>query len=425
MVYVVSKDGKPLMPCKEVVARLLLKDKKAKVLRREPFTIKLLVESGNHTQPLRVGIDVGSKHIGVAVTDEQQRIVYMSEVMPRDDIKTKMTQRRTYRRNRRNRKTRYRAPRFNNRKTSKRVGRLPPTLVSKIHSHVKELNFVKKILPIGNEPVFEVGKFDMALMQHPELASEKVKHWGYQKGACYGFSNMKAMVRTRDGYKCCLCHGASKDSRLEVHHIVYRSNGGTDVPQNLVTLCHTCHTALHAGEIEHTFKPKKNLNLKDASQMNVIGSQLQKLYPEAIITNGYVTAANRELLNIKKEHYTDACVIATGGKPFTICSRLYLKRCNPEGDFQQTFGAHSEKTVPAGKIQGFMKFDKVRYLGGSYFIKGRMSSGFAILMDVNGDAVKFENAPKGWKTPKLCNLKRIGARKSWMITSEAVIPSIV
>ena len=112
MVYVISKNGKPLMSCKNVIARLLMKDGKAKVIRCEPFTIKLNYETREYTQPLTLGIDTGSGTLGAAVVDNNGNVVYASKVVVRNDIKTKMDQRRKYRRNRRSRKTRYRKADF-------------------------------------------------------------------------------------------------------------------------------------------------------------------------------------------------------------------------------------------------------------------------------------------------------------------------
>ena len=111
MVYVISKDNKPLMPCSNAIARLLLKQKKAKVKRRCPFTIKLLYDTTTYIQDLTLGVDTGSSHIGAAVSDSKGNILYMSDVKIRNNIADKMTRRAKYRRNRRNRKTRYRKAR--------------------------------------------------------------------------------------------------------------------------------------------------------------------------------------------------------------------------------------------------------------------------------------------------------------------------
>lgn len=414
MVYVISQKGKPLMPCSNLIARLLLKQGKAKVNKCEPFTIKLTYEATNYTQGLTLGVDTGSGTIGTAVSKDNGDIVYMSEVVVRNDITNKMTQRAKYRRNRRNRKTRYRQARWLNRANSIKNDRFSPTMQSKLHSHVKEIEYIKSILPI-TEMVFETGQFDTHLMKNPSLANPKIKHWGYQKGTNYGFENTKAMVLNRDNYTCQYCKGKHKNSKLEVHHIVFRSQGGSDEESNLITLCHTCHKDLHSEKINPKLSGKTKGNLKYATQMNSIRRQLFRLYPNAIETFGYVTKTNRLHLGVDKEHYYDACTIATQGNTFIVKGNLYKKKCVPDGDFQKTKGVRSEQPVVTNKICGFRKFDKVRYFGNDYFIKGRMSTGYAILMDIDGNKVDFSTMPKGYKTPKLNNCKRIMARSTEMI----------
>lgn len=419
MVYVISQDNKPLMPCSNVIARLLLKQGKAKVKRREPFTIKLTCETTNYTQDLTLGVDTGSGTIGTAVSKNNGDIVYMAEIVIRNDITEKMTQRAKYRRNRRNRKTRYRKARWLNRANSNRNDKFSPTMQSKLHSHVKEIEYIKSILPV-TEMVFETGQFDTHLMKKPSLANPKIRHWGYQKGTNYGFENTKAFVLNRDNYTCQCCKGKHKDSKLEVHHIVFRSQGGSDEESNLITLCHTCHKDLHSGKINPKLSGKVKGNLKHATQMNSIRKQLFKLYPKAIETFGYVTKANRLHLGVDKKHYYDACTIATQGNAFNVKSNLYIKRCVSDGDFQKTKGVRSEQPIVTDKIYGFRKFDKVRYLGKNYFIKGRMSTGYAILMDIDGNKVDFSEMPRGFKTPKLSNCNRVSARTTQMIQTVAI-----
>lgn len=421
MIYVLSKNGQPLMPTnRHGKIRHLLKDGKAKVVSRCPFTIKLLYDSTTHTQNLTLGVDTGSGTLGTAVSDDNGDIVYMSKVVVRNNVTDKMTQRAKYRKNRRNRKTRYRKARWLNRKNSIKTGRFSPTMISKLHSHSKEIEFVKSILPITTL-VLETGQFDMHLMKNPALADPNVRRWGYQKGVNYGFENTKAMVLNRDNYTCQCCKGKHKDSKLEVHHIVFRSQGGTDEESNLITLCHTCHKDLHNGKITFQFTGKKKGTLKYATQMNSIRCQLLKQYPEAIETFGCVTKANRLSIGIEKDHHLDACVIASQGLPVTIKTNLlYLKKSVSKGDFQQTKGIRSEQPITTGKICGFRKYDKVKYFGKEYFIKGRMSTGYAVLMDINGEKVDFSHFPRGFKTPKLSNCKRITARTSQMIQAVAI-----
>ncbi len=263
--------------------------------------------------------------------------------------------------------------------------------------------------------------FDTHLMKNPLLALDSVKHWGYQKGVNYGFENTKAMVLNRDNYTCQYCKGKHKDNKLEVHHIVYRSQGGSDEESNLITLCHTCHKDLHNGKITPKFSGKKKGTLKYATQMNSIRCQLLKYYPEAIETFGMVTKANRLSIGIPKDHHLDACVIASGLNPIVIKTNwLYLKKAISKGDYQQTKGIRSEQPITTSKICGFRKFDKVRYFGKEYFIKGRMSTGYAILTNIDGNKIDFSTMPKGYKTPKLNNCKRITARNSQMIQAVAI-----
>lgn len=421
MVYVLNKNGQPLMPTnRHGKIKHLLKSGKAKVVKRCPFTIKLLYESTNHTQNLTLGVDTGSGTIGIAVSDDNGNIVYMSKVVVRNDISDKMTQRSKYRRNRRNRKTRYRKARWLNRKNSIKSDRFSPTMISKFHSHIKEIEFVKFILPITTL-VLETAQFDTHLMKNPSLANPKVRHWGYQKGINYGFENTKAMVLNRDNYTCQCCKGKHKDSKLEVHHIIFRSQGGSDEESNLITLCHTCHKDLHSGKINPNFKGKKKGTLKYATQMNSIRCQLLKQYPDAIETFGYVTKANRLSIGIPKDHHLDACVISSGLNPITIKTNLlYLKKSVSKGDYQRSKGVRSEQPITTGKICGFRKFDKVKYFGKEYFIKGRMSTGYAILMDIDGNKIYFSTMPKGYKTPKLSNCKRVASRKT-VLCIQAVV----
>lgn len=122
MVYVLNKEGKPLMPTnRHGKVRHLLETGKAKVVSKEPFTIKLLYGSTNYVQDLTLGVDTGSGTFATAVTDKNDNVVYTSEVELRNDVTDKMKQRNKYRRNRRNRKTRYRKARFLNRKNSKKI----------------------------------------------------------------------------------------------------------------------------------------------------------------------------------------------------------------------------------------------------------------------------------------------------------------
>ena len=412
LVYVLKQNGQPFMPTERFgKVRRLLKEGKAKIVRREPFTIKLLYEPETDVvQECYCGVDTGSKHIGVAVVGND-KVLYQSQTELRDDIKRKINFRRMYRRNRRSRKTRYRKPRFLNRRNSIRKDRLPPSVKHKVQAHINEIEFCKKILPVSDENIIlEVSQFDTALMKNPNLINEKIRKWGYQKGFNYGYSSRREAVLHRDNYTCQCC--GKKNCRLEVHHIKFRRNGGTDDEENLITLCKECHDGVHAGTVVLNKKPKKSKNLKHATYMSIIRSQLLKIYPQAIETFGFVTSENRNHLKLKKDHYIDACVIASGGLDFKELDVIYRKRRVSKGDYKLTQGVRGEQKLPTGKIKGFKKFDKVKYLGEEYFIKSRKSVGYTILMDIFGNEVDFSFVPRGNKIPKLSNCRRISARRS-------------
>ena len=416
LVYVLKQNGQPFMPTERFgKVRRLLKEGKAKVVRRELFTIRLLYEPETDVvQECYCGVDTGSKHIGVAVVGND-RVLYQSQTELRSDIKGKMYRRRISRCNRRNRKTRYRKSRFLNRRNSIKKDRLPPSVKHKVQAHIDEIEFCKKILPIS-DLILEVSQFDTALMKSPNLMNEKVRHWGYQQGFNYGYSSRRSAILHRDNYTCQCC--GKKNCRLEVHHIKFKSNGGTDDEENLITLCEDCHKGIHAGTVELNKKPKKSKGLKHATHMSIIRSQLLKKYPDAIETFGFVTSENRNHLKLEKDHYIDACIIASGGLEFKELDVIYRKRRVSKGDYQVTRGVRGEQKLPTGKIYGFRKFDKVKYFGEEYFIKGRMSSGFAGLMDIFGNEVDFDFMPKGSKTPKLSNCERISARRSILCIKE-------
>ena len=412
MVYVISQDGKPLMPCTNVIARLLLKHGKCKVKSTTPFTIKLLYQTENtYTQPLTLGIDTGSSKIGSAVVDTKGNIVYLSQVEIRNDISDKMKQRAKYRRNRRNRKTRYRKARWLNRRNSIRSDRFSPTMKSKFDAHLKEIKFVKSILPIA-KIILETATFDPHALKNPDVLKNK---WLYQRGINYGFANTKAYVLIRDNYNCQNCKGKRKDRKLEVHHIVFRKNGGSDEHDNLVTLCKSCHDGLHDGNISLKKNGKAKGQLRHATQMNSIRTQLLRFLPKSEETFGFITKEHRQALNLPKEHYMDAVAIASQGNNINLKTiNAIFKRCISDGDYQQTKGIRSEQRIPTDKIQGFRKFDKVKYLGKEYFIKGRMSTGYAILMDADGNKIDLK------PIPKFSKMERLSARNSWNISQKAI-----
>jgi hypothetical protein len=191
-VYVLAKNGTPLMPTKRHrKVQIWLREGKAKVVRREPFTIRLLYEPKTKiTQDINLGIDPGSGTLGVAAIGNNS-VLYASEVTLRNDITHKMSRRKELRRDRRNRKTRYRKCK-SYRKNSLRVNRYSPTLISKEGSHEREIELVRSILPIKNQ-IIEEARFDLQKMNNPNIFG-----WQYQRGPLYGYTCVKDKVLKRD-----------------------------------------------------------------------------------------------------------------------------------------------------------------------------------------------------------------------------------
>lgn len=366
-VYVLSKRGKPLMPCEPVIARLLLKQKKAKVVQRTPFTIQLNYDTTEYTQDLTLGVDTGHDNVGLSVVSETKE-VYSAVATMRNDISEKMTSRRNYRRTRRNR-LRYRKPRFDNRRASIRKGRLAPSVQWKVDAHVRLIEHVKKILPI-TKIVLETGTFDPHKLKNPNITNEQ-----YQKGPQYGFENVKAYILHRDGYKC--QSGKSGCSKtLHVHHIKFRSNGGSNAPENLITLCSKHHKELHDGKF--TLDVPKHKSLKSATTMNVIRKRLLELYPDAIETFGYITKVNRDLYGIEKSHSNDAFVIA-GGTTQDRCleRKIVFKRKNNRSLQKNRKGFKRSIRKQRYNIQ---PKDIVLFNGKRYYAQGIQSRGVQLKM---------------------------------------------
>ena len=187
-VYVLNQKGVPLMPCKPAIARLLLKDGKAKVKRRTPFTIKLTIDSTEYVQPVIAGMDTGSKVIGSAAITNGQ-VVYQAETRIRQDVSKKVKQRAMYRRARRGRKCRYRPARWLNRASSYKTERLAPSVRSKVDSHLREKKQIEALLPVSEWKV-ETASFDIHKITNPVVTGID-----YQQGVQKDFYNVKEIGR--------------------------------------------------------------------------------------------------------------------------------------------------------------------------------------------------------------------------------------
>ena len=400
MVYVISQSVKALMPTnRHGKVRHLLCEGKAHVVRREPFTIQLLYDSKEYTQPVTLGVDAGTGHVGLSAATEKAEL-FAAEVTLRRDIQELMSTRREARRTRRNRKTRYRAQCFNNRR--RKEGLLAPSVEQSINSHLHLIRKVNSILPI-TKTIIEVAQFDTQLLKNPDIQGEQ-----YQQGEQMGFWNVREYVMFRDGHTCQHCHGKSKDKVLNIHHIESRQTGG-NAPNNLITLCETCHKAYHRGEIK--LKIKRGVSLRDAALMNImrwkVYNRAKQEFGNVHLTYGYITKNTRIQNGLDKSHAIDARCIS--GHPLakpceTLWQMRQIRRHNRQLYKANTLkGGFRKKNQAPRLVKGFRLFDKVMYNSTECFIFGRRSSGSFDIRKFDGARVNTGISYKKLKFKSISN----------------------
>ena len=400
MVYVINKNGQPLMPTENhAKVRVLLKSGKAKVVKKCPFTIQLLYDSTNHTQKVTLGVDSGSRHIGISATTKD-KVLFEADVELRNDIVDLLSTRRELRHSRRNRKIRYRKPRFDNRK--RKDIWLAPSVQQKVDSHLTMIEKVRKILPIS-DIVVEVASFDIQKIKNPSISGAE-----YQQGEQLDFWNVREYVLFRDGHTCQCCKGKSKDKILNVHHIESRKTGG-DAPNNLITLCETCHTGYHKGTVKLPKKIHRGMSFRDATFMGIMRwafyNKLKEIYPNVSLTYGYITKHTRIENDLPKDHYIDARCISGNPKAVSSGEVFYYKkvRCHNRQIHKAKIlkGGIKKRNQAPYEVKGFRLYDKVLWKGQKCFIFGRRSTGRMDLRLLDGTHI---NASVGYKNLKLLNM---------------------
>lgn len=414
LVYVLNKDGHPLMPterCGKV--RRLLKNGLAKVIKRCPFTIQLTYETTNFVQEISLGIDAGSKTIGLSATIEEKEL-FASNVVLRNDIVDLLSTRRENRRTRRNRKTRYRKLRFNNR--AKQDDWLAPSILNKINTHIRVVADVYRIMPIKNI-IVETAAFDIQKIKNPEIQGTQ-----YQQGEQLDFWNVREYVLFRDNHTCQFCKGKSKDKVLNVHHIESRKTGG-DAPNNLITFCEYCHKQYHLGKIKLPSNIRRGASFKNAAFMGIMRwsfyERLKAMYPYVNMTYGYMTKNTRIENKLPKEHYVDARCISKNplAKPLGYYYLQKKVRCHNRQIHKRTIakGGYRKLNHAPFIIKGFRLFDKVKYRNIECFIFGRRARGYFDIRLLDGTKI---NAGVSYK-----KLKLISCRKNILIERRLAVSS--
>lgn len=314
-VFVLDTHMRPLNPVHPGRARMLLQQGKAAIYRRYPFTIVLKTVISAPTQPLRLKLDPGSKTTGLAiVNDASGEVVFAAELTHRGQaIRASMQSRRAIRRNRRQRKTRYRKPRFQNRKHNK-PGWLPPSLESRLANVLTWTRRLKLLCPLA-EISLELVKFDTQRLSHPEMSGVQ-----YQQGTLYGYE-VREYLLEKWGRACAYCEAA--DVPLEVEHIRPRSKSHDDRVCNLTLACKPCNDKKGTQDIRDFLKDKPDLlvkllaqaqaPLKDAAAVNAMRLSLyERLLGIGLpleCGSGGRTKFNRTIRGLPKTHWLDAACV--------------------------------------------------------------------------------------------------------------------
>ena len=403
------------MPCSQRKARLLLKQKKAKIVGYKPFTIQLCYATGEAKQEVTIGIDEGARHGGIAIVS-QNKVLAKGEVELRQDVHSLLLTRAQYRRSRRYRKIRYRKARFLNRK--KPEGWLPPSIRAKMNANFAWIDKFYGLVPSPKLRI-EVGKFDTAKMINPDIQGVD-----YQHGQTYGYYDVRYFVFARDKYTCQVCK--KKGKILHTHHIVYRSEGGTDRADNLITVCSDCHTSKNHKKGGILYKWMKNhkkaKQYKEPPFMNTLRRRTFQKYPEAEITYGSETSHKRKELCLEKTHYNDAIAI-TGIESikenpeecFWIKQFRKKKRSLHEAIPRKGRKVKNIKAKRNSKntkqLNDWYLNDEVICFGQRGWISGFSGTSFAYVKNRNGEYIKIPN--KNYKKVNLSNLKPISHNANW------------
>ena len=403
-VYVKNQNGKPLMPCKPAKARKLLREEKAKVVNRCPFTIQLQWHCEENVQEIIVGIDKGSHVTGFSCVGNGE-IFLSGEIHHRTDIKEKMNARRANRRNRRNRKW-YREKRFLNRASSRKSGRLPPSIKANVEEVIR---VVRKIpLPILNIVVEDV-QVDIARLNNPSLKGKE-----YQQSNRLD-ENLRIATLMRDGYQCIQC--GKKKRSLDAHHIIWREHGGKDTISNLITLCKPCHRKVHEGKLKLDFSGVSGFK-DQIAQRTMQGKRymyeiLGQIAPVSKVF-GYQTSFLRKSLSLTKSHDIDALCVAickTGEVIPHARINFYKINFRPRQTRRQYHdlprkGLGRVRYQVNSELEGFRKGDVVRVKGKWVKqINSIYSNGYLAFARVKGEP----NAAK----PKDCKLLQLGQTTVW------------
>lgn len=352
------------MPCTEKRARLLLERGRARVHRRQPFVIRLIDRKAADSdfQPLALKIDPGSKETGFALVRQNGKVITvlsLLELIHRGlQIKKALQQRAGYRRRRRSKNLRYRAPRFDNR--TRPEGWLPPSLQHRVDTTLSWVNRVQRWTPL-TDLVVERVKFDMQKMQNPEISGVE-----YQQGKLQGYE-VREYLLEKWGRKCMYCQ--AENVPLQVEHIAPRSNGGSNRVSNLGLACGPCNRRKGSQSVDLFLKKKPELlkkikaqakaSLRDAAAVNATRNAIFLELLEtglAVETGtGAQTKFNRCRLGIPKAHALDAACVGNIEAVLDWQKPTLSIKATGRGDYQRT------RVCDSGFPRGYLTRQKRHY----------------------------------------------------------------
>jgi 5-methylcytosine-specific restriction endonuclease McrA len=366
-VFVLDTKRQPLTPCKPSVARKLLNARKAKVFRLYPFTIILNKEVADSSESLTLKIDPGSKVTGLAILS-CSKLLWVAELIHRGQtIKAALESRRSLRRSRRNRHTRYRKPKFLNRTRTK--GWLAPSLQHRVETTLTWVNKLSRLVPIRF--IFqELVRFDLQQIENPEISGVE-----YQQGELVGYEVREYLLNKWDR-KCTYC--GAENVPLQVEHIHPKAKGGTNRISNLCLACEPCNIKKGTKSIEQFLSKKPDVlkkiqaqskrPLKDAASVNstrwALLNGLKDTGLDVTTGSGGLTKFNRTRLQLPKTDYFDAACVGDTLELFVLANQPLLIKATGHGSRQMCrtdkFGFPS-RYVPQFKfIKGFQTGDIVK-----------------------------------------------------------------
>lgn len=374
-VFVISSTKKPLMPCRPARARKLLTAGRAAVYRLHPFTIILLDREDGETQPLEIKVDPGSKTTGIALVGhfEQQGAVVLfgANLTHRGQvIKNNLESRRSLRRGRRGRKTRYRQARFLNR--TRPAGWLPPSVESRVRNTESLIAKLATRCSITEASV-ELVKFDTQQLVNPEISGTE-----YQQGELAGYE-VREYLLEKWNRTCAYC--GAQNVPLQVEHIHPKAAGGSDRVSNLTLACQPCNQRKGSRPVEEFLKGKPDLlrkikahakaPLKDAAAVNsarwTLINRLSATWPVASGSGGR-TKFNRTRQGYRKDHWIDAACVGDSGERVTIRDGMkpLLMTAKGRGTHQvvrtDRYGFPRGKAGRVKRVHGFTTGDLVKLI---------------------------------------------------------------